>query len=134
MSSTRRDVKREASFSSNFESSDDDNSEKGDGVDEDEVVAAGADFLGFVDDVPGIGQPTPEIAKSLIVKLPAKKPIKSESSNLLRNELDHPTTVDSGTSSIGTYPGLIFLCRTIAIIHRETTSIIPLNSCQLGMV
>ena len=105
VSSTRRDVKREASFSSNFESSDDDNSEKGDGVDEDEVVAAGADFLDLVDDVPGIGQPTPEIAKSLIVKLPAKKPIKSESSNLLRNELDHPTTVDSGTSSIGTYPG-----------------------------
>ena len=112
VSSTRRDVKREASFSSNSDSSDDDNSEKGDDVDEDEVVAAGADFLDLVDDVPGIGQPAPEIAKSLIIKLPAKKPIKSESSNLVRDNLDRLSTVASGlptytsTSSIETYPGL----------------------------
>ena len=111
VSSTRRDVKREASFSSNSDSSDADNSEKGDGVDEDEVVAAGADFLDLVDDVPRIGQPTPEPAKSLIVKLPAKKPIKSESSNLVTHNLDHLSTVASGlptytsTSSIETYPG-----------------------------
>ena len=37
------------------------------------VVAAGADFLDLVDDVPRLGQPAPEPAKNLIVKLPATK-------------------------------------------------------------
>ena len=52
MSSTRRDVKREASLSSNYGSSDEDHSQNGDVIDEDEVVAASADFRDLVDYIP----------------------------------------------------------------------------------
>ena len=52
MSSTRRDVKREASLSSNYGSSDEDRSQNGDVIDEDEVVAASADFRDLVDYIP----------------------------------------------------------------------------------
>ena len=108
--STRRNIRREASLSAKYDSSDEDDSEKGDGVDEDVVVAAGADFLDLIDDVPRVDQPTPEPAKSLIVKLPAKTTAKPDSSNLRRNELDHPATVAgglptyTGTPSIDAYP------------------------------
>ena len=111
VSSAGRKVKREASNSSNNESSDEDHSEKGDGMDEDEVVATGAGFLDLVDDVPTMEQPAPEPVKSLIVKLPAKKTIKPESSNLGRSDTNHLATVAGGlpaynsTSSIDNYPG-----------------------------
>ncbi len=52
MSSARHNIKREASSSSNDEFGGEDYSHKEDGVDGDEVVAAGADFLDLVDDVP----------------------------------------------------------------------------------
>ena len=52
MSSAGRNVKHEASDSSNDESSDEEHSQRGDGMDEDEIVAAGAGFLDLVDDVP----------------------------------------------------------------------------------
>ena len=111
VSSAKRDIKRELSDSSNDESSDEDDSQKGDDMDGDEVVAAGANFLDLVDDVPTVGQPVPGPVKSLIIKLPATKTIKPESSNLGRNDLDHLATVASGLptytsdSSIDTYPG-----------------------------
>ena len=111
VSSARRNIKREASSSSNDEFSGEDSFQKEDGVDGDEVVAAGAGFLDLVDDVPTVGQPAPEPVKSLIVKLPANRTIKPEASNLGRNDLDHLATVASGlpayssTSSIDTYPG-----------------------------
>ena len=112
VNSVGRKVKREASNSSNNKSSDEDHSQEGDGMDEDEVVATGAGFLDLVDDVPTMGQPAPEPVKSLIVKLPAKKTIKPESSNLERNDINHLATVASNlpafnsTSSIDSYPGL----------------------------
>ena len=108
VNSARRDIKCEASISSDYESSDEDHSQRGDGTDEDEVVAAGAGFLDLIDDVP---QLAPEPIKSLIVKLPAKKTIKPEDSNLGRNDFDHPATMPSGLpaytsdSSIDTYSG-----------------------------
>ena len=104
-----------------------------------QVVAASADFQEVVDDVPRLGQPAPEPAKSLIVKLPVKKTMKSESSDPKRNDLDHLTTVASGPFAdpvllpLTPIQVLIFLCRTIAMIHWKTRSMIPLNSCQLGM-
>ena len=111
VSSARRDVKREASVSSDDESSSDDYSLKEDGKDGDEVVAAGAEFLDLVDDVSTKGQIAAEPVKSLIVKLPAKKTIKPESPNLGKNDLDHLATVASrlpaytSTSAIDNYPG-----------------------------
>ena len=111
VSSAKRDIKREVSDSSDNESSDEDHSQKGDGMDGDEVVAVGAGFLDLVDDVPTLGQPAPEPTKSLIVKLPARQTIKPESSNPRRNDLDHLATVASGlpayssASSMDTYPG-----------------------------
>ena len=51
-SPARLDVKREASVSSDDESSGEDDSQKEDGIDGDKVVAAGAGFLDLVDDVP----------------------------------------------------------------------------------
>ena len=74
-SPARRDVKREASVSSNDESSGEDYSQKEDGLKKIEAIAAGAEFLGL-DDVSTMGQIAPEPVKSLIVKLPAKKTIK----------------------------------------------------------
>ena len=111
-SSVRSSIKREQTNSSNGDYSDEDRSEKGDDMDGDEVVAAGADFLNLVDDVPTMEDITPAPSKSLIVRLPAKKAIKPEGSNLCRNDLDNLAaaasglTTYTGTSSIGTYPGL----------------------------
>ena len=84
MSSAKRDIKRELSDSSNDESSDEDHSQKGDDMDGDEVVAAGANFLDLVDDVPTIGQPALEPVKSLIIKLPATKTMKPGQSDGLK--------------------------------------------------
>ena len=111
-SSVRSSIKRERTYSSNGDYSDEDRSEKGDEMDGEEVVAAGAGFLNLVDDLPTMGNIAPEPSKSLIVRLPAKKAIKPEGSNLGRNDLDNLAAAASGlptnngTSSIGTYPGL----------------------------
>ena len=126
VSSAGRNVKREAPDSSKDESSDEEHSQEGDGMDKDEVVAAGAGFLDLVDDVPTMGQAASEPHKSLIVKLPAKKTIKPESSNLGRNNIDHLATVASGlpaynsTSSIDTYPGFDLPMQN----HRELSQAI----------
>ena len=104
-------IKRETPTSSHDESSAEEDSQKGDDNDGDEVVAAGAGFLDLVDDVPTIGQVTPEPVKSLIITLPVKNAIKSESSDHRSSNLDHLAVVASGlpaytsTSSIGAYPG-----------------------------
>lgn len=111
-SSVRSSIKRESTYSSNGDSTDEDQSEKGDEMNGDEVVAAGADFLNLVDDLPTMGNIAPESSKSLIVRLPAKKAIKPEGPNSGRNDLNSPAAAASGlpthtgTSSIGTYPGL----------------------------
>ena len=108
-SSGRSNIKREGTNSSDDDYSDEDRSEKGGEMD---VVAAGAGFLNLVDDVPTTGDIAPEPSKSLIIRLPAKKAIKPEGSNLGRNDLDNLAAAAgglpnyTGTSSIGTYPGL----------------------------
>ena len=84
MSSARRDIKRELSDSSTDESSDEDHSQKGNDMNDDGVVAAGADILDIVDDVPTMGQPAPGPVKSLIIKLPATKTMKPGQSNGLK--------------------------------------------------
>ena len=51
VSSTRSDVKREASLNSNYGSSDEDHPQTGDCINEDAIVAASADFRDLVDDI-----------------------------------------------------------------------------------
>ena len=106
-SSGRSSVKCERSSSSTDEPSAEERSQGGDGTDENEVVAAGAGVLDLVDDIPAIGDIAPETSKSLIVKLPAKKAIKPEGSNLGRNDLHNLATVASGlpTYSTGSFQG-----------------------------
>ncbi len=117
VSPIKHDIKREASSSSNDESSVENHSQKGDG---DEVVAAGAGFLDLVDDDPTMDQLAPDPIKSLIVKLPMKDSIRPESPDLRRSNLDHLATVASGlptyttTSSLGTYPGF-----DLSVHHRH---------------
>ena len=75
----------------------------------------------IVDDIPTVGDIAPEPSKSLTVKLPAKRAIKPEGSNLGRNAtLASGLPSYTGTYSIGNYQGL-----DLSRLPRHPGSVVP---------